>query len=242
MPKRMSESPTTTISGTVSQRDMTGWYALLQAAAHENDAMQTQRVPVKSKASMKMVLKKRKTSPSTPASKKRRISSDDSNIAKGQQGTTRTKEEKIKASQAQQKLRDKEKSKLSKLKAGIHALLKSDITGSSLGRLTKLELYIAAIGLVEKKSKANIVTSILREREKKHKRNDGSFAAEHVELKTSDRFKRLRFVEKNYFMTLKERILKLQYGKKASRVRMNKYMVLDLVVEFIEGEARRAQN
>ena len=43
-------------------------------------------------------------------------------------------------------------------------------------------------------------------------------------------------------MTLKERILKLQYGKKASRVRMNKYMVLDLVVEFIEGEARRAQN
>ena len=108
--------------------------------------------------------------------------------------------------------------------------------------MTKLELYIAAIGLVEKKPKANIVTSILREREKKHKRNDGSFAAEHVELKTSDRFKRLRFVEKNYFMTLKERILKLQYGKKASRVRMNKYMVLDLVVEFIEEEARRAQN
>merc|ERR1712138_254273 len=104
--------------------------------------MQTQHASVKSKASVKMVLKKRKISPSSPASKKRRICSDDSNVAKGQQGTTRTKEEKIKASQAQQKLRDKEKSKLSRLKAGIKTLLKSDISGNTLGRLTKLELYI----------------------------------------------------------------------------------------------------
>ena len=80
----------------------------------------------------------------------------------------------------------------------------------------------------------------MREREKKHKRNDGSFAAEHVELKTSDRFKRLRFVEKKLLYDIEGADTKVAVWEKASRVRMNKYMVLDLVVEFIEEEARRA--
>ena len=153
--------------------------------------------------------------------------------------SARSKFEKIKASQAQQKLRDKEKSKLSRLKAGIDILLDFGRDDKDvLGRLTKLELYIAAIGFAKKDEKDDIIRNILAMREKKHSRNDDASETlvDGITGKKSDRFKRLRHLEKSYFTELKDIILSMtSYEEKNKKV--NKYMVLDMVVAFIEAEA-----
>jgi hypothetical protein len=254
MPMRMSESPTTAVIKDGNKGSLSWMDALVEAAATasiENE---------KNKRKQKLKInKKRKgiaaslSSSSSNKSNKRPTKKKRKNIKnltpevvnpivqsnKNLYASARTKFEKIKASQAQQKLRDKEKNKLSRLKAGIDILLDFGRNDKDvLGRLTKLELYIAAIGFAKKDEKDDIIRSILAMREKKHSRNDDASqtVGDGITGKKSDRFKRLRHLEKSYFTELKDLILMMTSHEKKNK-KANKYMVLDMVVAFIEAEA-----
>jgi len=245
----MSESPTTAVIKDGNKGSLSWMDALVEAAATasiENE---------KNKRKQKLKInKKRKgiaaslSSSSSNKSNKRPTKKKRKNIKnltpevvnpivqsnKNLYASARTKFEKIKASQAQQKLRDKEKNKLSRLKAGVDILLDFGRNDKDvLGRLTKLELYIAAIGFAKKDEKDDIIRNILAMREKKHSRNDD---ASQTFGKKSDRFKRLRHLEKSYFTELKDLILMMTSHEEKNK-KVNKYMVLDMVVAFIEAEA-----
>lgn len=254
MPMRMSESPTTAVIKDGNKGSLSWMDALLEAAA--TASIENEKIKKKQKVKIN---KKRKgiaaslSSSSSNKSKKRPTKKKRKNIKnltpevvnpfvqsnKNLYASARTKFEKIKASQAQQKLRDKEKNKLSRLKAGIDTLLDFGRSDKDvLGRLTKLELYIAAIGFAKKDEKDDIIRSILAMREKKHSRNDDASQTfgDGITGKKSDRFKRLRHLEKSYFTELKDLIL-LMTSHEEKNKKVNKYMVLDMVVAFIEAEA-----
>lgn len=250
----MSESPTTAVIKDGNKGSLSWMEALVEAAA--TASVENEKNISKQKLKIK---KKRKGIPSSlslsssnksnkrPTKKKRKSKKsltaavENPFVQSNQKlyASARTKFEKIKASQAQQKLRDKEKDKLGRLKAGIDVLLDfgdNDEDKDVLGRLTKLELYIAAIGFAKKQEKSDIIQSIVDMREKKHSKTDDASITfgNGITGKKSDRFKRLRYLEKSYFTELKDIILYMKSYEVNKKV--NKYMVLDMVVAFIEGE------